>query len=167
MLGVILLASCAATKTPEDIQLDRIRHNQAVAALKAGDFVLEAYQLQFRRGESVNVNSITNFIAVRNGNATVQTSFNNAQPGSNGLGGITLEGRSTDVKTSTSKNGNVSVEMHISGSLLSARVELTLFSGSTRATAVVYPTFSGNRLTLNGNIVPTEQSKVFKGEAAY
>ena len=162
--GALLLAACAVTKTPEDLELDRERHLEAVAAFRNGDFVLEAYQLQNRRGDVAEVTALANFISMNKGKVTVQTSFNNGRLGSNGLGGITLEGDASDVKMSTDKNGNTNLEMDVSGNFLSARVEIVLYAGSTRAVAIVYPTFSGNRLVLNGDIVPFAQSLIFKGQ---
>ena len=162
--GALLLASCAVTKTPADIKLDRERHEQAAAVFKNNNFVLEANQLQNRLGEMVEVTALANFISMRDGIVTVQTSFNNGRLGSNGLGGITLEGRASELKTKTDKHGNISLEMNVSGNFLSAQVEIVLYAGSTRAMATVNPTFSGNRLILIGEIVPFEESVVYKGQ---
>ncbi len=164
LLGALLLASCAATRTPADLELDRLKHEVAANALRSGEFVLEAYQLQFRRGTTAQVSSLTNFVAMSGGKATVQISFNNGRPGSNGLGGITLDGEVSDLKTNIDKHGNIDLEFNVLGSFLSAQIEVMLYNGSTRAVAVVNPTFSGDRLTLYGNIVPAEASSIFKGQ---
>ncbi len=108
LLGALLLASCAATKTPEDIELDHLKHEAAVNALKSGEFVLEAYQLQFVRGNIANVSSLANFISMHDGEVTVQTSFNNGRLGSNGLGGITVEGAPSKVKIEPAPLGKYS-----------------------------------------------------------
>lgn len=51
------------------------------------------------------------------------------------------------------------------GTGISARVDITLYEGSNKATVSITPNFNSNRMTLNGVIVPIEKSSVFKGRS--
>ena len=51
------------------------------------------------------------------------------------------------------------------GTGISARVDITLYEGSNKATVSITPNFNSNRMPLNGVIVPIEKSSVFKGRA--
>ena len=50
--------------------------NEAVAALNAQDFVLEADRVEFKRGQFVYVTPNTNFVSFIDGRATIQLTFN-------------------------------------------------------------------------------------------
>lgn len=43
------------------------------------------------------------------------------------------------------------------GTGISARVDITLYEGSNKATVSITPNFNSNRMTLNGVIVPIEK----------
>lgn len=84
-------AERARLKAEEQAQ-DAISYDDAMAALKAHQFVMEADQVMFRNGRSAFVNSNTNFVLVNQGRGTVQVAFNTAYPGPNGIGGVTVDG---------------------------------------------------------------------------
>ena len=165
IITVIGLASCSTTKSPMEIKIDKALHKQAAQAIRNGNFVLEANQLLFRRGNMVNVMDNTNFIAMHNNRVTVQTAFDNGLQGANNLGGITLEGNPGNIKFSTNNKDDFTCQWSVSGAVISARIELILYADSNQAKATVYPTFSGNQLTFIGAVFPAEESKVFKGRA--
>ncbi len=158
-----LAASCATTAavTEEDMAYFQV----AEQALKEGSFVLEGDEVSFRRRVPIPVSPSTNFISLENSLATVQLTGNGANPGPNNIGGITLEGRASGITSSKDKRGNVQYEMSVQGSVLSARVVIELMYGGNRAEATVYPNFSGNTMTLDGELLPTGMSNVFKGRA--
>lgn len=66
-------------------------------------FVLEANQVVFRNGMSAFVTSNTNFVLMNGNRATVQTAFNTPYPGPNGIGGVTVDGNSSDMKMNIDK----------------------------------------------------------------
>ena len=150
-------------KQLEAIQ-DSIDYVNAANALENLDFVLEADQIQFKRGGLAFVPSTTNFISLSDSKAVVQIApFNGGGP--NGVGGITVEGTASNIKMKTEKNGNVFFSMNVMGAGISASVDIWLYKGGNSATVTVNPNFHSNRITLNGRLVPTALSEVFKGSS--
>ena len=145
-------------------KLDSAMFVRAVDALEKLDFVLEANQLQFKRGYTAFVNATTNFISLHDAHATVQVApFNGGGP--NGVGGITLDGKASNIKMETDKRGNVFFTMNVMGTGISARVTISLTKGSNKASATIYPNFHSNNITLLGELMPAEDSSVFKGQS--
>ena len=144
---------------------DMAAYQQAVQALKNKQFVLEANQVVFRNGMSAFVTSNTNFVLMNGNRATVQTAFNTPYPGPNGIGGVTVDGNSSDMKMNIDKKGNVNCSFSVQGIGISAQVFINMSSGNNTASVSISPNFSNNNLTLNGNIVPLDQSNIFKGRS--
>ena len=150
-------------KRIEAIQ-DSIRSVGAFTALEQLDFVLEANRLSFKRGETAFVTSNTNFVSLSDDKAVIQIApFYGGGP--NGVGGITLEGRASNIKLKTDKKGNVILTMSVSGTGLSAMVDISLPKNSYMASVTVNPNFHSNRVTLYGVLLPSGKSDVFKGRA--
>ncbi len=148
----------------EEAIRDSIAYIQALDALERLDFVLEADQLQFRRGRMAYVSTVTNFISLSDDEATVQIApYNDGGP--NGVGGITLVGRASDIRIKTDKKENTYFSMDVMGTGLSATVDIVLPKGSNRASVTVNPYFHGNRITLYGNLYPSNLSQIFKGRS--
>ena len=145
-----------------EARLDSLEFANAAKALEQLDFVLEADQLQFKRGATAFVDATTNFISLHGDHATVQVApFYGGGP--NGVGGITLDGRASNIKMETDKRGNVTFTMNVMGAGLSARITISLTKGDNQASATIYPNFHSNNVTLNGELLPSEASNVFKG----
>lgn len=144
-------------------RIDSLMYTEAEAAVMDSMFVLEADEVVFKRGYTAHVTSNTNFVAVEGREAVVQVAFNVPWSGFNGLGGITVEGNVSKYETHKDKKGNLYVEMGVSGRGISAQVTITLWAGGNKASVSILPNFNSGRLTLNGHIVPEEDSSVFKG----
>ena len=149
----------------EEQAADAVAYQQAVQALKNKQFVLEADQVIFRNGQSAFVSSTTNFVMMNGQRSTVQVAFNTPYPGSNGIGGVTVDGSASDMKITTDKKGNVNCSFSVQGIGISAQIFISLTNGGNNATVTVNPNFNNNTLTLSGNIVPLDQSDVFKGRS--
>lgn len=147
-----------------EAQQDSIAYMNAVKGLDSLDFVLEADKLVFKYGDMAFVQSNTNFISISDDDAVVQVAPYNAG-GPNGVGGITLDGRASNIRMSTDKKGTITYSMNIQGAAISAVVTITLPKGTNEAMAVIEPTFSSNRITLSGKIVLRKDSKIFKGSS--
>ncbi len=145
-----------------EAQQDSIDHANAVKALDSLGFVLEADKIVFKYGDMAYVQSNTNFISLSDDEAVVQVAPYNAG-GPNGVGGITLDGRASNIKMQSDKKGTITYSFNVQGAAISAVVTITMPKGTNVVTAVVEPTFSSNRITLSGKIVPKGSSKVFKG----
>lgn len=147
-----------------EAQQDSIAYGNAVKALDSLDFVLEADKIIFKYGDMAYVQSNTNFISLSDDKAVVQVApFNGGGP--NGVGGITLDGRASNIKMVTDKKGTITYSMNIQGAAISAIVTITLPKGSNNATVVIDPTFNSNRITLSGRLLPKSKSRVFKGSS--
>lgn len=143
---------------------DSIYYAKALRALENLDFVVEADQLVFKRGQTAFVSSMTNFISLSDEKAVVQVApFNGGGP--NGVGGVTVEGKASNILTKMDKKGNVTFSMNVMGTGISASVRLQLYKGSNRVSVTVSPNFSSNTVTLNGKLLPTEWSSVYKGSS--
>ena len=149
----------------EEQAADAVAYQQAVQALKNKQFVLEADQVIFRNGQSAFVSSTTNFVMMNGQRSTVQVAFNTPYPGPNGIGGVTVDGNSSDMKMNVDKKGNVNCSFSVQGIGISAQVFITMSNGDNNASVTISPNFSNNNLTLNGNIIPLDQSNIFKGRS--
>ena len=157
-------AERAKLRAEEQVQ-DMAAYQQAVQALKNKQFVLEANQVMFRNGQTAFVTSNTNFVLVNQGRGTVQVAFNTVYPGPNGIGGVTVDGTVSDIKTSTDKRGNINCSFSIQGIGISAQIFLTLTNGDNNATVTINPNFNSNTMTLSGSLLPLNQSNIFKGRS--
>jgi hypothetical protein len=144
---------------------DSIAFEKAMAAMKAGSFVLEADNIMFPNGITRYVTASTNYVQVNEGEGIVQTAFSNFaySPGPNGLGGVTVQGTVSDPQIQTDKHGNVFYNFSISGIAISATISITLTGGTNEASAYISPNFNNNNITVNGHIVPYDESVVFQG----
>ena len=159
-------AERAKLKAEENVA-DMTAYQQALQALKNKQFVLEANQVVFADGQTAFVTSNTNFVMMNGSNATVQVAFNTSRPGPNGIGGVTVNGTSSDMDLKIDKKGNVNCSFSIQGIGISAQIFISLAYGSSSASLTVSPNFNNNQLTFNGNVVPLAQSNVFKGTPSW
>ena len=101
--------------------------------------------------------------------AMIQLAFPNLPwPGANGLGGITVDGIVTNVSVKTDKKGFVRYQMSVVGSGTSSwMAEIVLNPLDNKASVTVYPTYSSNRVTLSGELVPYDRRSVYKGRSLF
>ena len=149
----------------EEAQQAEVSFEEAVEALKTNQFVLEANQLQLPNGNTVFVDSNTNFVLVNEQRGTVQTAFNTPYPGPNGIGGVTVDGSVSGMEIKTDKKGNYYANFNIQGIGISATVFITLTNGGNNASVTVSPNFNNRNMTLQGSLVPLNQSNIFKGRS--
>lgn len=147
---------------------DSIQYVQAINAIRNGSWALEASNVTFNNGVTRFVTENTNFVSVDDGQAVVQTAFNNSNINSpNGLGGITLEGRVLDEELKMDKEGNVYYNYNIQGAEISATVNVVITAHTNQATATVNPNFSSRQMTMSGYIYPYESAGVIEGTSGY
>lgn len=143
--------------------VDSIAGVQAQAALENMGFVLEADYVTFRRGTRVMVNSGTTFISLDGDRAVVQVSPSAYRSGPNGVGGVTVLGRATNMKTEKTKRGEIVFSMNVAGIGINANVEIRMTEGSNRAYATVTPNFNSNTIRIEGQMVPYNSSRTIEG----
>lgn len=146
-------------------KLDSIMSVEAEKAIFDKDFTLEADKVVFKYGQTAFVNSNTNFVSVKGDKSVVQVAFNIPVSGPNGLGGITLDGNISNYEIKKDKKGNIDVSMNVTGTGISAMVNISLYSGSNKASVTILPNFNSNRITLTGIVVPSFRSTVYKGSS--
>lgn len=146
-------------------KIDSIQHAEAVEAINAKKFTLEADQVVFKYGQTAYVTSNTNFVSVDGEDAVVQVAFNIPVAGPNGLGGVTVDGKVSSYEMRTDKRGTLYLSMNVMGVGISARLDISMPKGTNNATVTITPNFNSNRLTLNGVILPAFKSSVFKGRS--
>lgn len=142
-------------------------HAQTKELLESQAWVLEATQLQDRYGETYIIESTLNFVGINKEEASVQLGTSH-DVGYNGVGGITLDGRvlSYEISEGNRKNSGFSVTMNLMGSSMGSTTIMMHVSGSGSARATV-TTIEGDRVTYSGDIVPLNESRVYKGTTTY
>jgi len=162
-------AAKKAEKEAKKAKEEAIKNAQFEAALQAIEnrkFVLKADDVDLKRGGTNFVNNSTNFVMLNGDEASIQINSSKAFAGPNGMGGITVEGKASDIEMSTDKKGNVYFEMNVHGTGVSARVSFRMNKGTNRCSATVSPNFNSSRITLNGELTPLGgTTNVFKGRA--
>lgn len=128
-------------------------------------FVLEANRLRDKRGNTVNVPSTLNFVAVDSLTGVLQIG-SNAYVGLNGVGGITEQGTVTKYEYKMNeKNGIYNVSYYLRTPSGTYDVRLVVYP-DTRADATVSSNWPG-RLNYSGYLVAPGTSRVYKGTTRY
>jgi hypothetical protein len=128
-------------------------------------FVLEADRLRDKRGNTLNVSSMINFVASDSITGVIQIG-SNGYVGLNGVGGITVEGSIANYKYNfNEKNSTYSVSYNVRSSTGTYDVRMTVFSDA-RADATISSSWPG-RVEYSGYLVPPSVSKVYKGTSVY
>lgn len=127
-------------------------------------WVLEAHTVFAKGGRSFPMNPSINFVSVIGDEATIQLSFDGII-GWNGVGGITLEGKTTKYEVSESKNA-ITITLTAIGSGMGPADLLVTISPDGNGRATVSGNW-GQRITFSGNFVPSEESRVYKGTPTY
>lgn len=157
-----------AQEEARELKNDSTEFAQAINAIRAGSWALEASNVTLNNGVTHFVTPSMNFLSVNNGTAVVQTAFDNSNIYSpNGLGGITLEGNVTGEEMRTDSEGNVYYSYNIQGAQISATVNIIVSADGNQATATVDPNFNSRRMTMSGNLYPYNIAGVFEGTTGY
>ncbi len=140
---------------------ERIKNQELVLALmKDRAYVLEATTLM-GRNRQVRVSPSTNFVKIEGNQVVVQTA-NDFSVGYNGLGGITINGTIRDYQIREEKNG-VAVYIQFSDPVLGHSILNLNVHGNGNASATVLGNWGG-RATFQGELVPLEEARVYKGQ---
>lgn len=153
-----------AAQTEEE-NADELLYEAALQAMEEKAFVFEADQALFNNGMTAFLYSNTNFIMEEGEKSTVQVAFDTTLSGPNGIGGVTVDGNTTNFRLKVNKKGKVTCSFSSSGIAISAQISITMSKGSNRAVAVITPNFNNRKLTLRGNVVPLEASSVYKARS--
>lgn len=166
---MLLVTGCKTQQDPQTKAIEQAEQavwgERALQALTDRKFVLEADRIDFKYGRFAYVNANTNFISMHEDKATIQMAFNSPYAGPNGIGGITVDGRASNVRMETDKKGNVTLSMMVQGIGVSANVIIQMNKSDNKCRATITPNFSSNRIDFTGNLYQEDDSNVFKGRA--
>ena len=137
-------------------RVDSLGHAKAAMALERGYWVLVADRINvgYTAYTASGLDGNSNFVFQQAQEGLVQFAFNHSNPGTNGMGGMTMKGRVGNVEMRTDKKGNIRYTYSLVGEDINAQVDITVYAGGDYAQAIVEPAFSGPRLTFNGRLVP-------------
>ena len=152
----------------QELHNDSIEFSQAINAIRAHSWALEANNVTFNNGVTHYVTPGMNFVSINDGTGVVQTALNNSNIYSpNGLGGVTLEGNITGEELKMDKDGNVYYNYNIQGAQISATVNVVITAMSNQASATINPNYSSRNIYMSGNIYPYKNAGVFEGTPGY
>lgn len=130
-------------------------------------FVLEADYISGKSGSRIPVSSNLNFIIVDSAKSVIQLgSASSSSIGYNGVGGITVDGTISryELNKKENKSGvSYTITLYVNTSIGVYDIVLWI-SQSGNTTATIRGNTSG-QLSYSGNIVPIEQSRVYKGHS--
>jgi hypothetical protein len=127
-------------------------------------FVLEANALSNKRGDRIQVSSRINFIAVDSDKITIQLASVSGIGGSNGMGGVTTDGRISKYTLSKfGKDGNSYTIRILAMTALGSYDIFFTVSRLGNSDASLSGATTGGRLDYHGYLVPKHLSKVYKG----
>ncbi len=151
-----------AKKARQD-SIDHAEYQLTKNMIDSMSFVLEAYYLYGRSGVRVPVTSSLNFIKVDSSQTVIQTG-RNVGVGSNGVGGVTAEGRITNWKVNKDdkhKSYYVAFDVMTNVGMYSVFMDVT---SSGRATARLSGLWPG-QLNWDGQLIPLSKSRTYKGHS--
>lgn len=164
-----IFSGCKTQKDPAVVALKKaeqeMKFSKAVQALTNQEFVLEADRITFKNGRHTYVSPHTNFVSLTGDQATIQLAFNSAYAGPNGMGGITLDGKASNIKIKEDKKGNITYSMNVMGTGVSAVVTFNLIKDTNQCSATVTPNFNNRVINFSGYLYPKSESDVFKGRS--
>ena len=133
--------------------------------IKEKAFVLEANQLFDKYGQSYQVSSNINFIAVNGNDAVIQIGSNNAI-GYNGVGGITVEGRVTDFEVNENeKRHTYKARINVISNL--GNFDIWIDANAYANAQARINTNTSDKIRYSGKLVPLESSSIYVGNSTY
>lgn len=142
--------------------LDSVYAIEIKAALDGKQWVLEADRLQNRAGQTVNVNSNLNFVAIDGKESYVQFGRDSGL-GPNGVGGLTVRADVSKYEIEyNEKKETYYIHVFLNSPLGSFDIRISTNSTGQMASATVQGN-SARQVTYMGQIVPVSRSTVYKG----
>ena len=150
-----------ALEKQKKAQLDSIYAIEIKQSIDEKKWVLEADRLSNKRGQTVNVNSTLNFVAIEGEEAYVQLGRDTGM-GPNGVGGVTVRANISKYEVDINKKGTYYIHIFLTSAIGSFDIRIDMNSTGQMASA----TISGNsskKITYNGQVVSLSRSTVYKG----
>ncbi|NLR89921.1 MULTISPECIES: DUF4251 domain-containing protein [Flammeovirga] len=145
---------------------EKARFEMAKAGMLSQQFVLQANQVYDRYGNTAQVTNNINFVKLDDDKCVVQLGFEGIV-GYNGVGGITLDGKISDLKVEENDNGSIMMSFNVQGAMMQAAVRINLNGADNWADATVRSQTENIEIRFRGNILPTNLSSVYQGATPY
>jgi len=166
---LLFLSGCSAQNKSGSLVSEKVEqealYQKALQSLQNNHFVLEADKATLRDGFLQKVSPTTNFVLSEDNIATVQIALENGRIAHNGIGGITLKGKTSDIQLETDKKGNVTYRMMVQGVDISANVIIHLIKGTNQCSGTVSSNLHNKHFSFRGHILPSGESDLLRGRA--
>jgi hypothetical protein len=147
-------------------EAEQQQKEKILALAEDQSFVLEADALFDRYMNRYNMVN-NSFIMLNGSQVVLQTANLGGNPGYNGMGGITLNGRLTDYEILEGReNGPLRISAQVSTNAVGHGTLMMTISHNGHATGVFRDNW-GNRVTFTGQISDLENSRVYKGMSLF
>jgi len=153
-------------KREEQAKIQQQRIAMTTMAVDSSSFVLEADRLQNKWGNTINVSSNLNFIALHGESCFVQVG-SNTHFGPNGVGGVSIDTRVNKMNVKKNKkNDYYTIDLICMSNQGTFYITISSSNDGQIASASITSNWGG-RLTYLGKLVPTDESTVYKGTPRY
>jgi hypothetical protein len=159
-----VLAQASERQERKEARKERQEKRQKLtsAMLDGQSFVLKTNYIDNNRGRRIPVDPTLNFLMVDKDRVTIQVG-NAHGIGHNGVGGVTTVGRITSWDLKTRKNNSHYLNLNVLTSL--GHYDIRMNISANGHTSATLSGIRAGRLTYNGEIVPVESARVYKGRA--
>ena len=161
ILGQETRAERRAVAKEKQAAMDSLIAQQVKVALAERKWVLEADRLSNTVGETINVNSNLNFIALQGKEAYVQLGSESGM-GPNGVGGVTIRANIDKYEVTKNKKGTYFIHVFLTSSLGSFDISIDLNNTGQMASATIQGD-TARTITYSGRVIPLNQSTIYKG----
>jgi len=144
--------SFAQNKKADKEAAAKAQFEKAVAAVNAKDFVIIVDTYEADKGAIETNNNVQMFLSYEKDFVYIQGMINSS------VNKLTV----SDYKQVADKKENIKIEMQVRGSLITAKIEISLKKGGNYADVIISPTKGGSTKRFSGEIVPRAESKYFK-----
>jgi hypothetical protein len=136
------------------------------SVLESKRFVLQADFLQNQYGNRIDVTSILNFIKVDSTSGVLQTGFNSADPGFNGVGGVTAVGTINRWKLNKNPK-NLSYYLRFGLVTNIGVYDMSMSISSDNSAQATLTGLTPGKLIFDGHLVTIENAGIFKGQDSH
>ncbi|MBL7968836.1 MAG: DUF4251 domain-containing protein [Prolixibacteraceae bacterium] len=155
--GIILLSfsgSLAQDKKAEKEAASKAQFDKAIAAIDAKDCVIIVDTYEAKDGTIETNTDVANFLSYEGESIFLQGAI---VAGNNATNKLSI----SDFSKTADKKGNVKVEMQCKGSLITAKIEISIKKSGNYADVIITPT-KGDVKRFSGEVISRPESKYFK-----
>lgn len=149
-----LSTSFAQDKKAEKEAAAKAQFDKAIAAIDAKDCVIIVDTYEAKDGTIETNTDVANFLSYEAESIFLQGAI---VAGNNATNKLSI----SDFSKTADKKGNVKVEMQCKGSLITAKIEISIKKSGNYADVIITPT-KGDAKRFSGEVIPRPESKYFK-----